>query len=546
MDALLGLSLLPLHISLQSNDPIVQYILWGNHLIVVTIWLFGLAHYRTTLFRLGYLIGGVSLIALTWNETAGQVAWLLGLTSLLISRLATPPTEISRYGVSCGYLLAAAAALVGLEQRPELFAQLQPMVNYALHGLVAGAIVSTMIPAPARQLRKAITPLELIIFCWLLFIFAAVAALLLSLTTTPLMSTPNHVAAVAVLGAGLFLLSRYRPPETNSANSANSGRTEEYQQWALATLQEAQTMNRIEDYLQRRITALNQIFNGNGASWDISSYCGSIGTTDTVGTPVLQSTLANQRTTLSIAVPPNDNLQRQLDFALAFLSTLVQLRQHQTKVETQKHLESIYETGARITHDVKNLLQSLNTLTTAVVHSKPDQATAIQNLMQKQLPLLREKLQITLDKLAAPKDVSTTFQVARIWWEKLQLRYEGRDVKFTQKFEVNHLIPRDLFEQVAENLLENAQRKRQMETNIEVRAYLEITADRIALMVTDTGSPIADEISSRLFKAPVDSTGGYGIALYQCAAEASKQGFTLQLTENDPGNVSFLLYGEIK
>ncbi|HAC35383.1 MAG TPA: hypothetical protein DCF45_12780 [Gammaproteobacteria bacterium] len=543
MDALLGLSLLPLHISLLSNDPIVQYILWGNHLIVVTIWLFGLAHYRTTLFRLGYLIGGVSLIALTWNETAGQVAWLLGLTSLLISRLATPPTEIFRYGVSCCYLLAAAAVMVGFEQRPELFAQMQPMVNYALHGLVTGSIVSTLLPAPAQQLRKAVTPLELIIFCWLLFTFAAVAALLLSFTTTPLTSTPTQAAAAAVLGAGLFLLSRYRPP---GAHSANNGRMEEYQQWALVTLQEAQTMSRIEDYLQRRITTLNQLFNGNGASWDISSYCGSIGTTDTVDTPILQSTLANQRTTLSIAVPPNDNLQRQLDFALAFLSTLVQLRQHQTKVETQKHLESIYETGARITHDVKNLLQSLNTLTTAVVHSKPDQATAIQNLMQKQLPLLREKLQITLDKLAAPEDVSTTFQVARIWWEKLQLRYEGRDVKFTQKFEVNHLIPKDLFEQVAENLLENAQRKRQMETNIEVRAYLEITADRIALMVTDTGSPVADEISSTLFKAPVDSTGGYGIALYQCAAEASKQGFTLQLTENDPGNVSFLLYGEIK
>ena len=50
------------------------------------------------------------------------------------------------------------------------------------------------------------------------------------------------------------------------------------------------------------------------------------------------------------------------------------------------YTQAIYETGARLTHDVKNLLQSLRSLCAAVDTSDADQAGALQALMQRQLP----------------------------------------------------------------------------------------------------------------------------------------------------------------
>ncbi|MEL0083087.1 MAG: ATP-binding protein, partial [Gammaproteobacteria bacterium] len=241
----------------------------------------------------------------------------------------------------------------------------------------------------------------------------------------------------------------------------------------------------------------------------------------------------------------SDNLVQEIQLALDFLTTLSKFRDQERQLKTQNHLESIYETGARITHDVKNLLQSLNTLTTAVEHSKPEQAEAIQQLIRKQLPLVRQKLQTTLEKLDAPEDISSTFQVARIWWEKLRLRYEPNQIEFISRLETETLIPRDLFERVAENLLENAQRKRQTEPDISISIELIVTQQRITLCVTDSGSPAPEEIAQLLFKGPIDSTSGYGIALYQCAMQAVKQGFQLALSSNERGRVGFSLTGEI-
>ena len=516
--SLLGFSLLPLHISILSGEGAVRYVLWGNHLVIATIWLFLLAPYRSTLYRLGYMIGAASLTSLAWGLPAGEVAWLVGLASTVICRIVLPPNEAFRYSLACLYLLTAAVMLVSMElQVPFLLEPDHPTVIF-LHCMVAAAALSSVLPATDQQLEKPASSTEGLLYCGLLVTFAAALLTPLSFIGTEIIKTPAQVATLITMVAGLILLSRYQPPNgtTPSKNgSLREGQRTNFQHWALTTLQEAQTAGNIDTFLHNRIGLLTELFNGSGASWAILSHKGTHGSPATAETNLICCGAEALDASLTIVATPSDTAQRQAEFALAFLETLVELHQHQEKIETQKHLESIYETGARITHDVKNLLQSLNTLTTAVVHSKPEQATAIQSLIKKQLPLIREKLQITLDKLAAPDDVSTTFQVARIWWGKLQLRYEGRDIEFTQKLEVNHLIPRDLFEQVAENLLDNAQRKRQTENDISIHVHLEISHSRIALTVTDTGSAAADEITNTLFKTPVESTGGYGIALYQ-------------------------------
>ncbi len=94
------------------------------------------------------------------------------------------------------------------------------------------------------------------------------------------------------------------------------------------------------------------------------------------------------------------------------------------------YTQAIYETGARLTHDVKNLLQSLRSLCAAVETSSDDQARALQALMQRQLPQITQRLNVTLDKLHAPQQADTSLVDAAIWWEGLRQRYGHRNVQF--------------------------------------------------------------------------------------------------------------------
>ena len=64
------------------------------------------------------------------------------------------------------------------------------------------------------------------------------------------------------------------------------------------------------------------------------------------------------------------------------------------------YLQAVHETGARLTHDVKNLLQSIYALTSMAPRDASDDYTA---LLQRQLPELSRRLQSTLDKLRAPE-----------------------------------------------------------------------------------------------------------------------------------------------
>ncbi len=66
------------------------------------------------------------------------------------------------------------------------------------------------------------------------------------------------------------------------------------------------------------------------------------------------------------------------------------------------YTQAIHETGSRLTHDVKNLLQSLRALCAATESSAPEQSGELQALMQRQLPQITRRLNSTLDKLRAP------------------------------------------------------------------------------------------------------------------------------------------------
>lgn len=205
------------------------------------------------------------------------------------------------------------------------------------------------------------------------------------------------------------------------------------------------------------------------------------------------------------------------------------------------YAQAVYETGARLTHDVKNLLQSLRALCAAAETSDATEAAALQALMQRQLPQITQRLNATLEKLRTPQRIEGDAVDAAIWWEGLKQRYAARGISFaTAKVAGNIRIPAELFDSVADNLIENALAKQSegRPVNVELRFS---SAGGGALSVCDSGAPVAQAVAARLFGAAVPSQTGLGIGLYHAAKHAERLDYRLELSENEPGRVRFTL-----
>ncbi len=209
------------------------------------------------------------------------------------------------------------------------------------------------------------------------------------------------------------------------------------------------------------------------------------------------------------------------------------------------YTQAIYETGARLTHDVKNLLQSLRSLCAAVETSGADQAQALQTLMQRQLPQITQRLNATLEKLRSPEPVDATRVDAAVWWEGLIRRYNSRNIQFqVDGGPVGDLkLPSELFDSVADNLIENALNKSAGGDRLQVRVTFS-AARGGTLAVCDNGAAVVKSTTEQLFEAPVQSHTGLGVALYQSAKQAKQLGYRLVLAANDPGTVCFMLARE--
>jgi len=233
---------------------------------------------------------------------------------------------------------------------------------------------------------------------------------------------------------------------------------------------------------------------------------------------------------------------------LLHLKLLTQMVGHfhdaKRREETQRqsaYTQAIYETGARLTHDVKNLLQSLRSLCAAAETSGADQAQALQMLIQRQLPLITQRLNVTLEKLRSPQQTDAARVDATAWWEGLMQRYAGRKIEFQADGSRRDLkVPAELFDRVADNLIENAFNKDPAGPGVVVRVTL--SAERGGtLTVCDNGAAIAKEVADQLFEAPVTSQTGLGIGLYHSARQAAQLGYRLAIASNRAGAVCFML-----
>ena len=203
------------------------------------------------------------------------------------------------------------------------------------------------------------------------------------------------------------------------------------------------------------------------------------------------------------------------------------------------YLEAVHETGARLTHDVKNLLQSLYALMSMAPRESTDGYAA---LLQRQLPQLTQRLQSTVEKLRVPEAQVTELAVgAREWCAAAERRLEGSGAAFTATVEEDRAVPASLFDGFLDNAMENTRAKAEREPGLKVAIAFAATAARLELAVCDNGRAVSTEVVQRLFREPIERANGLGIGLYHVARQARAAGFRLELAANRDGEVCFRL-----
>ncbi|MBP6109373.1 MAG: HAMP domain-containing histidine kinase [Rhodocyclaceae bacterium] len=219
-------------------------------------------------------------------------------------------------------------------------------------------------------------------------------------------------------------------------------------------------------------------------------------------------------------------------------------KQRAQRLKEMSYMQAVHETGARLTHDVKNLLQSLQMLCHAANEPGSEDSSAFRALLQRQLPTITTRLEVTLDKLRVRQaSVADPLVPLNLWWAELVRRFEGKTwISFTSATASSSLeVPATLFTSVLDNLLSNMAAKRQREPNLTVSIHVEPAPSGIAILVSDSGSAIEKSIQPQLLRGPVRSEDGLGIGLYQVARQAESLGYRLALVESRDGCVCFEL-----
>jgi signal transduction histidine kinase len=292
-----------------------------------------------------------------------------------------------------------------------------------------------------------------------------------------------------------------------------------------------------DDYLKQAFTSLCKLDWVRGFEWRAEHSSGEIGSdcshTSEFEFDTLKVTLYSQQKL-------GDAMQTHAKLLLKLVEIFYTAKRRELSLSRSAHMEAIYETGARLTHDIKNLLQSL-TLMLSATNAKPMTAED-SKLFFKNLEIITQRLQITLLKLRNPETLSRNSVSLENWWSDIKQRESSNNfVHFVEEISEGIEIPEELFNSVFENLVDNAKKKRRREPNINIEVKLTSTLDTLKLEVRDSGSEVPERVAKYLLEGPVKSRSGFGIGLYQAAKQAAAHGYKLLLEENQAGAVCFAL-----
>lgn len=270
-----------------------------------------------------------------------------------------------------------------------------------------------------------------------------------------------------------------------------------------------------------------------GVSWDAGGGSGQLGEK----TPHRHVYRTNDiELGVYFRLAPSPSMRWHVGWLLRLTAEFYLVKRQAHELQRMGYLQAVYETGARVTHDVKNLLQSMQGLCYAA--AQPGDPAQLASLLGRQLPQIAERLKVTLDKLQSPQAENGEGVAAALWWRRLQDRYADTSIVWHGQPRADIMVPQGLFDSVAENLLQNALAKRQRQSGLGIEVTF---TDDLALTVADDGTAIATDVVGLLLREPVSSEDGLGIGLYHAARQAEAAGYSLLLAENRPGRVVFSL-----
>ena len=307
-----------------------------------------------------------------------------------------------------------------------------------------------------------------------------------------------------------------------------------FESWLSQLTEAAQREPDAAAYLRCAVALLGDLPWLSGLSWQSLHTTGRLGKVSEHSVVVQEEGL---RLTLYAQQALNLTLLLHINLLVQLIGYFYQAKQREQSLRNITRLQAVYETGSRLTHDLKNMLQSLLSLT-AIAQSGEARA---QKLLQQQLPLLTQRIERTLLKLQQPHIESEAVQLPlNTWWETLRLRSQYQLINWRAPENLpDKDIPAAMFDCVIDNLLDNVSKKRQSETGVSLS--VEISLGPIRLIVCDDGEAIPETIAVTLLRSVVVSENGLGIGLYQAARWAEQLGYRLTLTSNLVGNVCFEL-----
>lgn len=523
----------------------------GRTLLVVHIGLFILwqpfvrAELRLSAFQFAAIAGLIAASAWSVNGWM-MILWVMALAGIVGGKVffyAARGTKVF-YLLVLAYLISVLLVVLVPQVLPGDY--MPPGEILFLAKYVLPALFPVMAFLPVEQ--EADDDVEVVDFVYSAFIFLLLAVLVLGSIAAMLLLKRGYfeslVATIFAFGAILLLMAWAWNPRLGFAGFGvffsrymlSLGLP--FERWLHELADNMQREEEPDRFLAQSLEGMTRLPWVNGCEWHAPDGSGASGWRDgqrsEFGHGLLTLAVFTQQP-LSPALNWHFNLLAQL------LGEFYEAKLRARELQQLSFVKAIHQTGARLTHDVKNLLQSLNALCLAAAGEGDTPSPEYQALLRRQLPVIAQRLQQTLDKLRRPEVEGAQFVPAGQWWAGLQARYAQAGVDFSPaRIDSERPIPATLFNSAAENLIENALGKKRESPALRIGVALDL-GERIRLQVSDDGRPIPDEVAQNLFRAPVVSRVGLGIGLYQAARHAEFYGYELKVSANETGRVGFEL-----
>ena len=490
-----------------------------------------------------------AIVAVTLYFLAGWiiVAWLLILLGILGGRVFTvQAAQRNRfYLVAFGYVLA----ILLLRAVPALLLPGQPipepLAQFGLVGLPLVLLLLAVLPLPAQETDAG----QVFDFFYAVLVFQLGVVLVLGSIAVMRYTDDHYFASVALtvlgFGAALFVLAVLWNPLRGfgglrtyfSRYLLSVGMPFELWMRRIAELAETEPdSQRFLDEAFREIKSFPWI---RGAEWRSPDGTGGFGVADGYAT---RFTYHELEVTFHTEISLSPALSLHVRLLAQVVGEFYEGKRRESALRHNAYLQAVHETGARLTHDVKNLLQSLYALTSMAPRSDAD---GYGGLLQRQLPQLTKRLHATLEKLRAPEVATRELPVScRTWWADIERRLVDSGVVLKPSIEMDIDVPAALFDSFVENGIDNARDKLERESGLELSIVFACDLQKVELSVCDTGSPVDALVARKLFREPIEREGGLGIGLYHAARQATLAGYRVELTHNRAGYVCFTLARE--